>query len=121
VNTTNITGNFVPATGILTLTGTTTVSNYQAALRTVTYQDTSELPFGYAVIGDTNNALLFARTVTWTVTDDQSASGNATNLITVRSVNDAPVITSIDSLIITNGNNSGVNNSLQSRIGLLGC
>jgi hypothetical protein len=109
VNTTNITGNFVPATGILTLTGTTTVSNYQAALRTVTYQDTSELPFGYAVIGDTNNALLFARTVTWTVTDDQSASGNATNLITVRSVNDAPVITSIDSLIITNGNNSGVN------------
>jgi hypothetical protein len=95
INTAQITGVFVTNTGTLTLTGTTTVANYQAALRTVTYQNTSQNPFGY--ITPLNSLYLdTARTVTWTVTDDQSASGSDTNLITVRSVNDAPVITSVD-------------------------
>src|SRR6185437_14084718 len=39
-----ITGNYNSGTGVLTLTGTTTVANYQAALRTVTYQNSSDNP-----------------------------------------------------------------------------
>lgn len=37
-----ITGNYDADTGILTLTGTSTVANYQAALRSVTYANTGE-------------------------------------------------------------------------------
>ena len=43
-NTANITGSFDAPTGTLTLTGTDTVANYQAALRSVTYTDNSENP-----------------------------------------------------------------------------
>lgn len=40
-NTANISGSFDTTTGVLTLTGTDTVANYQAALRSVTYVSTS--------------------------------------------------------------------------------
>jgi Ca2+-binding RTX toxin-like protein len=43
-NTANITGIFNPVTGTLTLTGTDTVANYQAAIRSVTYVSTSQDP-----------------------------------------------------------------------------
>jgi hypothetical protein len=39
-----ISGSYDPGTGMLTLTGTTTVANYQTALRSVTYQNGSEDP-----------------------------------------------------------------------------
>ena len=39
-----ITGSFDALTGVLTLTGTSTVANYQTALRSVTYQNTSTTP-----------------------------------------------------------------------------
>ena len=42
----NITGSWNAATGTLTLTGSDTLANYQAALRSVTYQNTSENPSG---------------------------------------------------------------------------
>ena len=42
VNTPNITGVFNATTGMLTLTGSDSVANYQAALRSVTYQTTSQ-------------------------------------------------------------------------------
>src|SRR6266536_4718855 len=41
-----ITGNFAPLTGVLTLSGTATVADYQAALRSTTYAKTSEAPRG---------------------------------------------------------------------------
>ena len=90
VDTTNITGTFATNTGMLTLTGNTTVSNYQAALRTVTYRNTSENP----------STGISVRTVTWTVTDDLPSSGFGTNTMTVRPINDAPVITSVDSFTL---------------------
>ena len=68
-----------PATCLLTLTGTTTVANYQTALRNVLYANSSE---------DPNTA---ARTVTWTVSDGTATSAGATSTITVTAVNDAPV------------------------------
>lgn len=80
-NTANITGVFVPATGVLTLTGTDTVAGYQAALRSVTYENTSEDPSE------------LDRTVTWTATDGGETSAPATSTIEVTSVNDAPIVT----------------------------
>ena len=71
-----ITGNFSGNT--LTLTGTTTVANYQAALRLVTYHNSSDTPS------------TATRTVTFTV-NDGTLTGSATRGITVTAVNDAPV------------------------------
>lgn len=109
VNTPQITGNFVSATGTLTLTGTTTMANYQAALRTVTYQNTSGYPFGANGLVNTGAALSTARTATWTVTDDRPASGSNTNSITVYNVNSAPVITSAGNFAFINGNSHDIN------------
>ncbi len=55
--TANITGTWNATTGTLTLTGSDTVANYQAALRAVKYQNTSQNP----------SAL--TRTVSFTVND----------------------------------------------------
>ena len=83
VNASGITGNFVAGTGTLTLTGSSSLANYQAALRSVTYVNTSDNP----------SAL--TRTVSWTV-DDGGATANlsntATSSINVTPVNDAPVV-----------------------------
>ncbi|MDQ8023504.1 MAG: DUF4347 domain-containing protein, partial [Moraxellaceae bacterium] len=76
-----ITGSWNAATGTLTLSGTASVANYQTALRSVTYQNSSENP---------NTS---TRTVTFTVSDN-SASDSATRNISVTTVNDPPVITS---------------------------
>jgi hypothetical protein len=76
-----ITGNFVAGTGTLTLTGPASPANFQSALRTVTYQNTS------------NNPSTAPRSVTWTVNDDEPSSGTDTTTITVTATNDAPVLT----------------------------
>jgi large repetitive protein len=78
-NTANITGSFDSATGKLTLTGSDTVANYQAALRSITYTDTSENPSG------------LARTVTIIANDGTANSVAKTDTINVTPVNDAPV------------------------------
>ena len=67
-----ISGTFVASTGTLTLTGTDTVAHYQAALRTVKYNNTSADPS------------TLARTVEWRATDgtNQSPAG-VTSTITV--------------------------------------
>ena len=43
-NTPNITGSWDAVTGTLTLTGSDTLANYEAALRGVTYENTSDYP-----------------------------------------------------------------------------
>ena len=80
VDTPNIAGTFNPADGTLTLTGSDTVANYQAALRSVTYFNTSENPSGAA------------RTVTFIANDGIANSTPATSTIDVTPVNDAPVV-----------------------------
>ncbi len=82
-NQNGITGSYAAATGILTLSGSSSVANYQAALRSVTYSDTSDNPSG------------LTRTISYQV-DDGSASNHASNIVTstvaVTPVNDAPVL-----------------------------
>ena len=44
VNQNGITGNYTAGTGVLTLTGTSSVANYQTALRSIQYQSTNNNP-----------------------------------------------------------------------------
>ncbi|MBF0272409.1 MAG: cadherin domain-containing protein, partial [Magnetococcales bacterium] len=83
---------FVPQNGItglfeagtLTLTGSATIAQYQAALRSVLFSSDSDNP-----------ALESAtRSVTWTLMDGDDASVGVTSVIQVSSVNDVPVMTS---------------------------
>ncbi|WP_420967462.1 cadherin domain-containing protein [Bradyrhizobium sp. B120] len=76
-----ITSSFDTATGTLTLTGTSSVANYQAALASVTYFNTSDNPSG------------LARTVTITANDGTLDSTPVTDTINVTPVNDPPVVT----------------------------
>ena len=82
---TNITASYNSATGVLTLSGTDTLANYQQVLRSVTYNNLSENP-------DTT-----LRTLTVTVTDTYGQSASATSSITVTAVNDAPTVSTTGS------------------------
>ncbi|MCX6836841.1 MAG: SBBP repeat-containing protein, partial [Verrucomicrobia bacterium] len=83
--------------GVLTLTGTATLANYQTALRSVTYHSTSEDP----------TATFASRTVTWAVTDANSDLAGAqtsvavTSTITITPSNDKPVVTAGATLAYT--------------------
>src|SRR5262249_3609805 len=73
-----ITGAWDPLTGTLTLIGTATLVDYQGALRSVTYVNTSD------------NPLTLARTLAFSVSDGADASVPATRPVAVTAVNDAP-------------------------------
>ena len=77
-------GSYDAVHGILTLTGTSSVANYQAALASVTYFDSSDNPSAAP------------RTISFSVDDGASAnshSNTATATVDVTPVNDAPVVT----------------------------
>jgi VCBS repeat-containing protein len=82
-NQNGITGSYNAATGVLTLSGASSVANYQTALRSVTYFNTSENPSEDV------------RTISYAA-DDGSAANHASNVVTstvtVTRVNDAPVV-----------------------------
>ena len=80
-----ITGSFTSSTGLLTLSGSATLANYQTALRSVTYQNT-----------DTDNPSTAQRTVTFKVNDGDSDSNTQTRTIDVIRVNDAPTLASAE-------------------------
>jgi predicted outer membrane repeat protein len=75
--------------GILTLTGSASVTDYQTALRSVQFENTSQDP-------DTAD-----RTLSWTVNDGTSDSGTLTRNIEVTAVNDAPVLDNSGSMSLT--------------------
>ena len=79
-NSWGITGTWDSVTATLTLTGSSSVANYQLAVRSVTYQNTSE------------NPSTATRTVTITANDGVLVSAPATRQIAVTSVNDAPAL-----------------------------
>ncbi len=75
-DTTNITGHWDAATGTLSLSGSDTLANYQAALRTVAYVNTSD------------NPSTLTRSATFTVNDGTASSNVQTRNITLSPVND---------------------------------
>lgn len=83
-NANGITGSWNAATGTLTLTGTTTVANYQTALRSITYQNTSQ------------NPSVLQRTISFTTTGSLINSNAVTRNISVTAVNNAPTLAGIE-------------------------
>jgi hypothetical protein len=87
-NASGITGSF--AGSVLTLTGSSSLANYQAALRSVTYQNTNTILPGTA-----------PRTLSFTVNDGSDASNTQTRTLTITPVNDAPVLANLESSALT--------------------
>ncbi|WP_372424705.1 DUF4347 domain-containing protein [Salinarimonas chemoclinalis] len=79
-----ITGSYDAGTGVLTLTGTATLANYQAALRSITYSTTNDNPATGAGNAD--------RVISFTVTDGALNSTVQSQTVTVANANDAPVL-----------------------------
>ncbi len=96
---TSIAATYNSSTGILTLSGSDTVANYQQVLRTVTYNNTSESPS------------TVARLITVQAADAYVSSNIATATINVVSVNDAPVLDSTGNMSLTTITEDEVNNS----------
>jgi hypothetical protein len=87
-NQSGITGSYNSGTGVLTLSGTSSVANYQAALDSITYgfSPSNGDPTGGG--GDT------ARTISWTVTDGSTSNGSSnTATSTLDTVHVAPTVT----------------------------
>jgi hypothetical protein len=79
-----ISGVYTAASCLMTLTGSSSVANYQTALRTVRYSNSSTSPS------------LLSRTVSWRVNDGAAAnnlSNIATSTITITAVNSVPSFT----------------------------
>ena len=81
-NQNNITGIYDSVNGTLTLTGTDSIANYEAALRSITYVNGSDNP-------DPST-----RSIEWTVTDGTDDSYTTTTEVDVVAVNDAPIVNS---------------------------
>ena len=85
-----ISGSWSAATGVLALSGSSTVANYQTALRSITYYNNSD------------NPATATRTVTFVANDGGLNSNTATRTIAVTTLNDAPVLAATgDSLAYT--------------------
>ncbi len=75
----DITHTWDQATGILSLTGSTTKANYESALQTITYTNT-----------DNVTPVLGLRTISWSINDGEADSTAVTSQIDVGGVNDSP-------------------------------
>ncbi len=82
-NQSGISGVYDSINGILTLTGTSSVANYQAALRSVTYHNTSEDPS------------ILVRTFSFFADDGVDSSSAATRDLSVTSINDRPTTNAV--------------------------
>ena len=97
-----ITGVWNSGTGVMTLSGSATLANYQTALRSITYVNTSD------------NPSTLTRTVSFTVNDGSANSNTATRAISVAAVNDAPVVTTTGTTLAytENGSATAIDNAL---------
>jgi hypothetical protein len=84
-NQNSITGSYNSGTGVLTLSGTTTLANYQTALDSITYSFTPGNGDRTGGGGDT------ARTIDWVVNDGPANSTTATS--TLETMHVAPTVT----------------------------
>jgi hypothetical protein len=83
-NVNGITGSWNAVNGSMTLTGTSSLTNYRAALRNVSYSNTSD------------NPVVLTRVISFTVNDGTSNSNTPTRSITITPVNDAPLLSTIE-------------------------
>lgn len=83
-NTAKITGSWDPATGTLTLSGTDSVSDYRAALRSITYHNTSQAP-------NTSTP----RTISFQVNNGTSLSNTLVRNVNVLATSAPPTVTGL--------------------------
>jgi hypothetical protein len=97
-NQNGIAGSYNASTGVLTLTGSASLANYQAALESITFSSTSGNPSDW----DTD----LSRTVSWTVTDGTLSSNTSASTIIVGATSQGPppAGTTAD-MILRNGTN----------------
>jgi len=103
VNQLGISGNYNATSGILSLTGTATLADYEAAIHSISYQNTSD------------NPSTLVRTVSFTVNDGNLDSNQLSRNIELIAVNDAPVLSTIETapaLYIENGLPIGITGNL---------
>ncbi len=89
-----ITGSFNSGTGVLTLSGTTTVANYQTALQNVKYSNLSNDP-------SNGTATTTSRTISFQVNDGgavNNLSNAVTSAVNVTAVNDPPTAIALSGL-----------------------
>ena len=84
-----ITGNYDKLTGELILTGSATLDDYQSALRSITYTNTSD------------NPTTLSRTISFSVNDGDINSNVAIRSVNITPVNDAPALSSIEAMPAT--------------------
>jgi hypothetical protein len=84
-NQNGISGTYNPLNGILQLYGTSSVLNYQTALRSITYRNINE-----------DNPLTTARSISFTVSDGTTSSNTPQRTLNVTAVNDVPVLSGIE-------------------------
>ncbi len=106
-NQNGISGSYNAATHVLTLTGTATLAQYQAALRSVTFSNSGDNPDNFGTST--------ARTITWVVDDGGSAnhaSNAATTALTVFAVDNAAALARNDALVASEASPIGAGLSL---------
>ena len=81
-----IQGTYFSSIGLLRLTGTATLEEYETAIRSVTYGNTSEAP------------VTTTRTVSFSVNDGDATSNTLTRDIAITAVNDGPAFDLLDDL-----------------------
>ncbi len=96
----NIVGNFNSVTGVLTLSGRATLLDYQVALRSITYANTSDSPS------------TVTRTIELSIESSSAISSIVTQQLNVVSVNDIPVLTVGSNWNVNEGGNIILTNSL---------
>jgi len=99
-NTGTITGSWDGTNGILTLSGSDTLANYELALESVTYNNSSGTP-------NTSN-----RTISWLVRDGEGMSAGISSTITVTDINSAPVIATNTGGIVAEGGTLTITNAM---------
>src|SRR5690606_27215330 len=99
-NTHHISGIWDAEKGTLTLTGAASLAHYQAALRSIIYQNTNN-----------DNASDDTRTISYMVNDGEEDSAPVSREIQVIPINDAPELSAIetDPLEFTEGDNATTN------------
>lgn len=97
-----ISGAWDASLGKLTLSGSSAFANYETAIRSVTYQNSSESPN------------VSVRTVSFSVNDGTTSSNIVTRNISVASVNDVPALAAIEGSVISyiTGQQAQITNSL---------